>query len=490
MTTQTTVPQHARQIAARGYGAISAFWAWVTEPHASIVSADARRRARLSAGMCLLVAVIFLSSLFAITRTPFAIGAALTLVASYFVARGPWAQAGVVVLIVGNLMISLERILLVTNWQSEALTTYQVFWYAPLAVVAVVLRPKWVVALIVAHVPLVVWLLSTIGPQLGRRDFGASIGSFTIIGSLFILGAYIQEYYFVRPQLDELHQAQKALQARNQALEDANREVRDFSYIVAHDLRAPLVTISEFAKEIRYELDTLRPALHQLDQAAAPADGAAASADSAEQAAIRAAWQTNLPQALGFIDSSSKQLNEMIEALLSLARSGQRNFQFEQMRLADVVRDALAAHQLRISEQSVTVDTTIAPTALVRADRVALLQVLGNLIDNALKYSRNDAPNQLHIRAVRDDEKTTISVQDHGRGIRTEDYGKVFQPFRRAGNIGDVEGIGLGLSYVQTLVQRHGGRIWFDSVVGQGTTFHISLPHTDLTQTAAAVKAP
>jgi signal transduction histidine kinase len=112
----------------------------------------------------------------------------------------------------------------------------------------------------------------------------------------------------------------------------------------------------------------------------------------------------------------------------------------------------------------------------VKGDRVAMQQIFGNLLDNAVKYLDPARPGRIEIWTTIQEEEAIFHIRDNGRGIAPGDYEKVLQPFRRARNAFDVEGSGMGLAYVQTLIRRLGGRIWFESQPDVGTTFHVSLP--------------
>jgi signal transduction histidine kinase len=449
----------------------NAFWAALTQPHASITMRDDQRRARLTAALSFILMFTYGPALPSIGIELVSLLALTSFIGAYFVARSRWYNVAPILIIVGNLVLFTDRIVKVPDWSNEILLVYLVFVYPPLLIAAVVMRPRWFLVLAVAHVPPFIMLYTTLAPSLGQTDRGSSIASFILTLTLLILGTFIQEYYFVRPQLAEVEQARKALQARNQSLEDANREVRNFSYIVAHDLRAPLVTISEFSKEIAMDIETLRP-IFASNKDALPTEAAQQISQSLDH---------SLPEAVEFVGASATRLNYMIDELLKLARAGQRNFSFERVPLGEVVAQALATYQITIANEQVAVTLGTLPT--VTGDRLALQQMIGNLIDNAIKYRKAQGPHSLAIQAQDNGDHTMISVVDNGRGIQATDHEKVFQLFRRAGNTADVGGAGLGLSYVQALVQRHGGRIWFTSVLGQGSTFFISLPHEIPTST-------
>jgi signal transduction histidine kinase len=137
-----------------------------------------------------------------------------------------------------------------------------------------------------------------------------------------------------------------------------------------------------------------------------------------------------------------------------------------------LVRDTLEtlAHQIEQRRACVTVG----PLPAVVADRTALEQILGNILNNAIIYLDPGRPGEIEITGERNGDETIFRIRDNGRGIAPEDMDKVFAPFRRAGKQ-DVPGEGMGLAYVQTLVRRHDGRIWCESEVGAGTTFAFAL---------------
>jgi signal transduction histidine kinase len=110
----------------------------------------------------------------------------------------------------------------------------------------------------------------------------------------------------------------------------------------------------------------------------------------------------------------------------------------------------------------------------VVADRTSMEQVMGNILGNAVKYMTSQRPAEIEVSGERLAEETVFYVKDNGRGIAEEDMDKVFTPFRRAGSQ-DVPGEGMGLTYVQTLVRRHDGRIWCESELGAGTTFSFTI---------------
>jgi len=258
--------------------------------------------------------------------------------------------------------------------------------------------------------------------------------------------------------------AEEQLERYSAELVQSNEELKRFAYIVSHDLRAPLVNLKGFAGELASSLNVIRPAFETLSP----------HLDEKQRSVVATAFQTDLPEALGFIDASVTRMDHFINALLTLSRLGRRKLDLERINMEALVQTTLEtlAHQIEQRQVQVTVGSL---PELV-ADRTSLEQILGNILNNAILYLEPDRPGEIEITGERNADETIFRVRDNGRGIAVEDMDKVFTPFRRAGKQ-DVPGEGMGLAYVQTLVRRHDGRIWCESEPGVGTTFSFALPH-------------
>lgn len=260
----------------------------------------------------------------------------------------------------------------------------------------------------------------------------------------------------------ERKRAEDQLQRYAADLEKANEEVRQFAYIVSHDLRAPLVNLKGFSAELRSALEevcsTVRTVLPQLTED--------------RRQALTRACQQDVPEALQFIDASVTRMDSFINALLKLSRLGHRELTFEPVNVEEVVRTTLDALAHQIEERRAKVTVGALPEVI--ADRTSMEQIVGNLLTNAVQYLDPDRPGEIEITGERRDDETAFRVRDNGRGIAERDMPKVLAPFRRAGSQ-DVPGEGMGLSYVQALVSRHGGRIWCESEPGRGTTFTFTI---------------
>jgi len=271
-------------------------------------------------------------------------------------------------------------------------------------------------------------------------------------------------YEAVHRELTERKRAEEQLERYSAELVQSNEELKRFTYIVSHDLRAPLVNLKGFAAELTLALNIIRPAFEPF----------LSQIDDQQRASVTAALVEDMPEALSFVDASAVRMDHFINTLLNLSRLGRRELDLEEVNMNALVRDTLEtlAHQIEQRQARVTVG----PLPAVVADRTAMEQITGNILNNAIIYLDPGRPGEIEITGERNGDETIFHIRDNGRGIAPEDMDKVFAPFRRAGKQ-DVPGEGMGLAYVQTLVRRHGGRIWCESEVGAGATFSFTLPH-------------
>ncbi len=273
----------------------------------------------------------------------------------------------------------------------------------------------------------------------------------------------IVKWFGTNTDVDDRKQAEETLKRTAEQLNQTNEEVRQFAYIVSHDLRAPLVNVRGFISELSRSLADLnllvQPALHHLGET--------------ERAGADLILRRDVPDAVGFIDASVIRMDHLINSLLRLSRLGRHELILERLDLEALVSGILGSLGTQIEARGATV--TVLPLPEVTADRTSLEQIVGNILTNAVLYLDPARPGRIEVSGRLAGTDLLMKISDNGRGIAQEDREKVFAPFRRAGTPG-VPGEGMGLAYVQALVRRQGGRIWFDSAPGVGTTFSFVLP--------------
>ena len=254
----------------------------------------------------------------------------------------------------------------------------------------------------------------------------------------------------------------RQLQRYAAELEQSNKETRQFAYVISHDMRAPLVNLKGFAAELRYATERLGPVANTVKP----------HLDEEQRQNVIVALEEDVPEALDFIESSVTRLDDLINALLKLSRLGHRELELEPIDMNALVQATLQTIAHPIAEHQVKVTVSRLPEVV--ADRTSMEQIIGDILSNAVKYLSKDRPGEIKITAKHNGDETIFRIWDNGRGIAEENMDKVFAPFRRAGRQ-DIPGEGMGLAYVQTLVRRHGGRIWCESELGTGTTFTFTI---------------
>ncbi|RYY14094.1 MAG: HAMP domain-containing histidine kinase, partial [Chitinophagaceae bacterium] len=181
----------------------------------------------------------------------------------------------------------------------------------------------------------------------------------------------------------------------------------------------------------------------------------------------------------GIIKEENKRMNKHVETILQAALMDRQEVQLSKVPLDvhDLIHEVLDNYTLQLNEKNGKVDLNLnAQTHLVEADQVHFRNVISNLIDNAVKYSRENL--LLRITTQSNSKNLIIRFEDNGIGMSKETVRKIFEKFYRAhtGNIHNVKGFGLGLSYVKTIVDAHHGKIKVESVQGRGSTFTLEIP--------------
>ncbi len=185
------------------------------------------------------------------------------------------------------------------------------------------------------------------------------------------------------------------------------------------------------------------------------------------------------PEFLRVLQRETERLIRTVDRTLQISRLTSRSAAVRRTRmdLVQLIDDVKHALHPVLGERGVTLYTELPdPMPRIDADRDLLEQVLINLVDNAVKFSPQNSSVSLRAHVL--DDRVEIEVQDQGYGIAPDELKRVFDPYFRSGDdrIGSSRGSGLGLAIVKTIVEQHGGRVWVESEIDQGTTFKFSLP--------------
>ncbi|MFT3891074.1 MAG: PAS domain S-box protein [Anaerolineales bacterium] len=245
---------------------------------------------------------------------------------------------------------------------------------------------------------------------------------------------------------EQIRQLNEDLEARvierTSQLAAANKELESFSYSVSHDLRAPLRAIDGYTNILLEDYETI------LDE-----EG---------------------KRICGIISRETKRMGRLIDDLLSFSRMGRREIYFQRIDMKAMV-DSVLDELLRGVDRS-RFDIHVGDLQAVTGDSALLRQVWVNLLSNAIKFTSKKTRALIQVDSVESEEGVLYSVRDNGAGFEMEYANKLFGVFQRLHGESEFEGTGVGLAIVQRVIHRHDGRIWAESKVNEGTTFHFVLP--------------
>lgn len=225
----------------------------------------------------------------------------------------------------------------------------------------------------------------------------------------------------------------------------ANKELEAFSYSVSHDLRAPLRSIHSYIN-ILYE-------------------------EYAEK------FDDEARRLINIVINNSKKMGQLIDDLLAFSRLGRRELMKVTVDMGSLVA-GICDEQLKLQERN-NVKLVLAKLPVANADSTAIAQVWTNLISNAIKYSRNKENPIVEIGHLNKEGTSVYYIRDNGAGFDMKYYDKLFGVFQRLHSSKEFEGTGVGLAIVQRIVSKHGGSVWAESKVQEGTTFYFSINGAD-----------
>ena len=280
----------------------------------------------------------------------------------------------------------------------------------------------------------------------GKDEFAELSGSFNAMTAKLQLS-----YHDLENEIGQRMRAEETtrelnddLAAQNARLESVNKELEAFIYSVSHDLRQPLRAIASFSQMVRKSL----------------------------QNSLREKEKGYLSRV---IENAAK-MSDIIESMLKLSRLSRQEIvpvEIDMTRMAETI-----VAGIREAHPEKCVDVVIEAGLIAVADQGLMAAVLENLIGNAWKFTAGTEKARIEFGAVERDERTVYFVRDNGAGFDPEYAENMFKPFHRLHSESEFEGTGIGLSIVERIVNRHGGRVWAEGAIGGGATVFFTLPPT------------
>lgn len=241
----------------------------------------------------------------------------------------------------------------------------------------------------------------------------------------------------------EIRKAQEEQRMLIAELARSNTDLEQFAYVASHDLQEPLRMISSYTQLLarRYK--------DNLD--------------------------SDANEFIGFAVDGAVRLQALIDSLLIYSRVGRRGNPFTDVDIHEVVAESISNLRAAVEESGALIAVDDLP--VVKGDEVQLVQLFQNLIGNSIKFRRDENP-KVEISAKREDSQWVFSVADNGIGIDQQYNDRIFVIFQRLNPREKYAGTGMGLAICKKIVERHGGKIWFESAPGRGTTFFFTIPTT------------
>jgi len=268
-----------------------------------------------------------------------------------------------------------------------------------------------------------------------------------------------KQFVAIRTDITARKENEEKLEHLAKELVEKNKDLESVVYIVSHDLRAPLVNVQGFGRQLERACEKIKAATSKLD--------------AATTAELKQPLEVTIPQALRFIHAGITKMDSLLDGFLRFSRLGRVALTVRPLDMNGMLSSIIESMQFQINQAKADVRINALPQCL--GDSSQINQVFSNLIDNALKYREPGRPLVIKIDGHTEGTRAVYSVADTGIGIAPEHQAKIFEIFHRL-DPQATSGEGLGLTIAQRILERQNGKLWVEGQAGIGSTFHVSLP--------------
>ncbi len=247
-------------------------------------------------------------------------------------------------------------------------------------------------------------------------------------------------------EIAERKKTEKQLKSALEKLEATNKSLQDFAYVTSHDLQEPLRMVVSFTRLLEKRLN------NNLDNDA--------------------------KEFMHFIIDGTKRMQRMINDILTYSRIFSRGKPFAEVDLNEILDSVIADHGILILETKAEIEFETLP--VINADETQMKQLFQNLIENSIKYRKENINPRIEISCEDNVNEYVFKVQDNGIGVDENSYERIFIMFQKLNDPEKYPGSGIGLSICKRIIERHNGRIWIESKLQKGTAVFFTIPKTNL----------
>ncbi|HOV12764.1 MAG TPA: transporter substrate-binding domain-containing protein [Spirochaetota bacterium] len=268
------------------------------------------------------------------------------------------------------------------------------------------------------------------------------------------------QFAVVVSDISERRIAEEKIKLLNKNLEDKNRELEQILYVASHDLRSPLVNVQGFTREIGLSFNELKKIINE------------SNLDECKK--IKLIIDDDIDGSMKFITNSITKMDRLLDGILKLSRIGRITANQKKIDMNFFIKNVFNNFSYQCKTKNIIIESEPLPDCI--ADDVLLDQVFTNLIDNAIKYMKdNQKDGKIKVTGKIDGKNVVYCVEDNGMGINNDHFEKIFELFYRL-NPNKTDGQGIGLTIVRKILHILDGNIWLTSDINIGSKFYISLP--------------